>query len=205
MGGLGKTQLAIEYAYRYRTEYPNGVIWINADQDIDAQLIEIAEKARWIAPQSDHKYKVEIAQQRIRGYSECLIIFDNLDDRLAIESYLPEPEANPHILVTSRIDHADFYPIALDLLNETLSRELLVREARREPDNEQEEAAAKGIVVLLGGLPLALELAGAYLSHRRSVTFQQYYEFLSQDLKNALPKNVSSFTKHEADLYRPCV
>ena len=81
LGGLGKTQLAIEYAYRYRDEYPNGVIWLNADQNIDAQLIEIAEKARWIAPESEHKYKIEIAQQRIRSYSDCLIIFDNLEDR----------------------------------------------------------------------------------------------------------------------------
>jgi len=60
--------MAIEYAYRYRDRYPNGVIWINADQDIDAQLIEIAEKARWIAPESEHKYKIQIAQQRIRSY-----------------------------------------------------------------------------------------------------------------------------------------
>lgn len=202
LGGLGKTQLAIEYAYRYRDEYPNGVIWINADQDIDAQLIDIAEKARWIAPESDHKYKIQIAQQRIRSYSECLIVFDNLDDRAAIEAYLPEPEANPHILVTSRVDHVDFYPVPVPLLNEKLSLELLIREARRQPQSDKEERAAESIVVLLGGLPLALELAGAYLSHRRTVTFRQYYELLSKDLKSALPKSVSSFTKHEADLYR---
>lgn len=201
LGGLGKTQLAIEYAYRYRDEYPNGVIWLNADQDIDAQLIEIAERARWIAPESDHKYKIQIAQQRLRSYSDCLIIFDNLDDRKAIDSYLPEPEANPHILITSRIDHVDFQPIPLGLLDEHLSRELLIREARRQPQDKEEEEAITGIVVLLEGLPLALELAGAYLGHRRSVTFQRYYDLLGRDLKSALPKSVSSFTKHEADLY----
>jgi hypothetical protein len=201
LGGLGKTQLAIEYAYRYRDSYPNGVIWINADQDIDAQLIDIAEKARWIAAESDHKYKIQIAQQRVRSYSECLIVFDNLEDRADIEPYLPEAEANPHILVTSRTDHVGFQPIALDPLNESLSRELLVKEAGREPHNEDEEDAAQGIVALLGGLPLALELAGAYLRHRRSVSFEQYYELLSKDLKSALPKHVESFTKHEADLY----
>jgi len=50
-------------------------------------------------------------------------------------------------------------------------------------------------------LPLALELAGAYLRHRGTITFQQYYDLLSKDLKGALPKHVESFTKHEADLY----
>jgi len=201
LGGLGKTQLAIEYAYRYRDQYPNGVIWLTADQNIDAQLIEIAEKAGWIAPESEHKYKIEIAQQRIRSYSDCLIIFDNLEDRRAIDSYLPEPEANPHILVTSRGDHADFYPVALELLDRKFSSELLIKEARRDPETEQEEKAVEGIITLLGGLPLALELAGAYLAHRRTVRFQQYYDLLFKDLKSALPKSVSSFTKHEADLY----
>lgn len=201
LGGLGKTQLAIEYAYRYRDQYPNGVIWLTADQNIDAQLIEIAERARWIAPESEHKYKIQIAQQRIRSYSDCLIIFDNLEDRVAIAPYLPEPEASPHILVTSRIDHADFYPVPLELLDDNLSLELLVKEARREPGTKEEDAAAWRIVGLLGGLPLALELAGAYLGHRRTITFRQYEELLNEDLKRALPKNVSSFTEHEADLY----
>src|SRR5205085_5556192 len=104
LGGLGKTQLAIEYAYRYQDSYPNGIIWLNADQDIAAQLTELAERARWIAPESEHKYKLEVAQHRLRTYSDCLIIFDNLESLTSIESYLPEQEAKPHILVTSRLD-----------------------------------------------------------------------------------------------------
>src|ERR1041384_4590532 len=84
LGGLGKTQLAVEYAYRFKDEYPNGVIWLNADQDIEAQLTDLAEKAYWIAPESEHKYKFEVARHRLRTYSDCLILFDNLEDQQAI-------------------------------------------------------------------------------------------------------------------------
>ncbi len=200
LGGLGKTQLAVEYAYRFKDTYPNGVIWLNADQDIDAQLTQLAKEARWIAPESGHKYKLDIARHRLRTYSDCLIIFDNLENPQAIEGYLPEPQANPHILVTSRIVQPDFNPIPLDPLDDTLSFDLLLQEAGRKPVGEEEEKAAREIARTLGGLPLALELAGAYLHHRQ-VSWQQYKVLLTRNLRAALPGKLGSFTRHEADLY----
>lgn len=200
LGGLGKTQLAVEYAYRFKDSYPNGVIWLNADQNLDAQLTELAEKARWIAPESEHKYKLDVARHRLRTYSDCLIIFDNLEDPQAIEDYLPEPQAHPHILVTSRRDQPDFNPVPLDPLDEALSFDLLLQEADRAPVGEEEEKAAHEISEALDGLPLALELAGAYLRHR-PVSWQQYRDLLRHSLKAALPGRLRSFTKHETDLY----
>ena len=202
LGGLGKTQLAVEYAYRFREAYPNGVIWLNADQDIDAQLTELAEKARWVSPLSEHKYKLETAQRRLRTYSDCLIIFDNLEDPKAIKDYLPETQADPHILVTSRTPQQGFTPVPLDPLNESLSLELLYQEAGRQAEGESEDAAAREIALALGGLPLALELAGAYLQYRPTVSFQQYLDLLHQNLKAATAvKFTGGFTRHETDLY----
>jgi hypothetical protein len=79
MGGLGKTQLAVEYAWQFGDEYPNGVIWIEADQDIDAQLTVIAVKAKWVADASEHRHKLDVALKRLRSFSNCLIIFDNVE------------------------------------------------------------------------------------------------------------------------------
>lgn len=202
LGGLGKTQLAVEYAYRFKDDYPNGVIWLNADQDIDAQLTELAEKARWVSPLSEHKYKLEVAQRRLRTYSDCLIIFDNLEDQLAIQDYLPETQADPHILVTSRTPQTDFTPVPLDPLSETLSIELLYQEAGRTAEGGTEEEAARAIAEALGGLPLALELAGAYLRYRQ-VSFRQYLDLLHKNLKAATTVKFSAggFTRHETDLY----
>ena len=203
LGGLGKTQLAVEYAYQYKDEYPNGVVWINADQDIDAQLTELAEKACWIAPESEHKFKLEIAKQRVKSYSDCLIIFDNLVHSEDIKDYLPEPTARPHILITSRFEQPGFTPVPLDLLDEDLSLKLLIQEAGREPEEPSEIDAARNIAKKLGGLPLALELAGAYLRHRTNIGWSQYYELLDKNIKAALPEKFlgGSFTQHEADLY----
>ena len=200
LGGLGKTQLAVEYAYRFRDSYPNGVIWLNADQDIDTQLTELAEKARWIAAASEHKHKLDVARHRLRTYSDCLIVFDNLEDPQTIAGYLPEPQADPHILVTSRVDQPDFNPVPLDPLDDALSYALLLQEAGRRPDGEDEERAAREIAGALGGLPLALELAGAYLRHR-PIAWRQYRDLLRHSLKAALPGRLSSFTRHETDLY----
>jgi len=202
LGGLGKTQLAVEYAHLYRDEYPNGVIWLSADQDIEAQLIKIAEKSMWLAAESTPQDKLAVARQRLRTYSHCLIVFDDLQKPGVIRDYLPEPEAEPHILVTSRFDQPDFVPVPLELLDLDLSLQLLTQEAGQSPANEEELKAAKEISEKLGGLPLALELAGAYLRHR-PLGWIRYRDLLNQNLKAALPGKLlrGSFTRHEADLY----
>lgn len=74
MGGLGKTQLAVEYVYHYRNEYPNGVYWITADENIDAQLTQLSVDAHWVAPASEHATKLDIARHRLKTYSDCLIV-----------------------------------------------------------------------------------------------------------------------------------
>ncbi|HEY0074765.1 MAG TPA: tetratricopeptide repeat protein, partial [Abditibacteriaceae bacterium] len=200
LGGLGKTQLAVEYAWKYRDTYPNGVIWLNADQDMDAQLIDLSEKARWVARESDHKSKLDIALHRLKSYSDCLLIFDNLEEQETIRDYLPEPGVNPHILVTSRDEQPGFIPVPLELLDSKLSLQLLIQEAEREPDNEDEWQAARDIVSDLDGLPLALELAGAYLRHR-PVSWAQYRDLRRQRMQDAiLPKHLT-FTRHDTDLY----
>jgi len=200
LGGLGKTQLAVEYAYRYRHDYPNGVIWLTADQDIDAQLVDLAVKARWVAQESENSFKLEIARHRLRSYADCLIVFDNLEQMVDIQNYLPEHPAEPHILVTSRTEQPDFTYVPINVLNSAQSLQLLTQEAGREPKTAVEQEAAQEIADTLGGLPLALELAGAYL-RRRPVSWSDYLSLLQCNLKEALPQRFSSMTKHEADIY----
>ncbi|NTV46088.1 MAG: tetratricopeptide repeat protein [Chlorobiales bacterium] len=203
LGGLGKTQLAVEYAYRFKDCYPNGVIWINADQDINAQLTDIAVSARWIAPETEHKLKLDVALHRLRSFSDCLIIFDNVDDYAAIGPFLPLPTATPHLLATSRTALTGFKAIHLDQLDKSQSLQLLFQEAGRQAVGDDESEAAEKIVEQLDGLPLALELAGAYLCHRSTMSFAQYRDkLLSDPIKTLNNPYLASFTKHDADLFR---
>ncbi len=204
MGGLGKTQLAVEYAHKYKDKYPKGIIWINADQEIDPQLIDIAKKAKWISPESKHSEILETALHRLRNWSECLVIFDNVEKYEDIENYLPAVDAQPHLLVTSREVHSNFVPVEILLLDNDRSLELLMKESNRDFSNISlpEKEAARSVVDQLGGLPLAIEIAGAYLSHMTGCTFSQYKTLLEANLKEALKGDMlSSCTKHECDLY----
>ena len=201
IGGLGKTQLAVEYANKYREAYPNGVYWITADENIDAQLTQLAVDANWVAPASEHSIKLDIARHRLKTYSDCLIVFDNLESMDAIHNYLPVSSANPHILVTSRREQPDFTDIELELLDDELSYVMLIQEARSQPQNASEKSAARKIAATLDGLPLALELAGAFIA-RRHIGWCAYRDLLLDDLKQALPTELSSLTGHEADLFK---
>ncbi|HEY8157465.1 MAG TPA: tetratricopeptide repeat protein [Methylobacter sp.] len=200
LGGLGKTQLAVEYAYAYQKDYANGVIWINADQDLNVQLIQLAEKS-WVSPVADQAFKLTTAIKRLREVPDCLIIFDNLEDLESIKEILPAANVSSHILVTSRFEQAGFVAIPLDTLSSEQGLQLLLQEAGRKPQNSDENQAAASIVQQLDGLPLALELAGAYLRRRSTVTWQQYLELLHKNLSAAFLGSHASWTKHEADIY----
>ena len=207
LGGLGKTQLAVEYAHRFRGEYPLGVIWINADQEIDFQLIQMARQARWIYPEARPQDILEMTKQRLQTRSEYLVIFDNVGDRAAIEPYLPVVGAASHLLLTSRTQPVGFVPIELSLLDDELSFQLLLKESGRDIDSlpeppGPEQKAAREIAGALGGLPLSIDIAGAYLNYFKNCTFQNYRDFLADNLKEAMNGDMpSSFTRHEKDLF----
>ncbi len=199
LGGLGKTQLAVEYATRFANEYPSGVVWLTADQNIPAQLIEVADRAGWVSPQSEHRYKLEIALQRLRTFDGGLVIFDNVDSFEVIEQYLPLPEASPHLLLTSRVDIQLFVAVPLNVLGDDEAYALLIREAGRTPEGAEADIARR-IAERLGGLPLALELAGSYLARFDSVSFADYADLFEQSVRVLDRGRTGGFTKHDSDL-----
>jgi tetratricopeptide (TPR) repeat protein len=158
MGGVGKTQAVIEYAYRYADDYEL-VWWVGAEQAaiIGDQFAKLAEEMG-LSPLADPEAMVEVVRRALRVRGRWLLIFDNAEDWQQIRPLLPGGAG--HVLITTR--RGGFRSLGgvvdLDILDRAEAIALL---CRRVPDLP--EAQAGQLAEWLGDLPLALDQAAAYL------------------------------------------
>ena len=158
LGGVGKTQLVIEYAHRHATDY-DLVWWVNAEQPtlLTSQFAALAEPLDLPAdPDPDAAVRAVCAELRRRA--RWLLIFDNTEDLAHLRPMLPGGAG--HVLVTTRRGGFGYLGPVLDL--DVLPRlDAVALLLRRAPAITDEQADA--LAELLGDLPLALEQAVAYL------------------------------------------
>ena len=179
LGGVGKTQIALEYAYRYALEY-SAVFWIGAESDeqIIASLLHIAETLQLQEREDKDQQRVIAAVQRwLRAHGQWLLIWDNVEDLAFLDHFLPAHRSGA-ILLTTRRQISGTFAHGLDLLpmeHEEGMLFLLRRAKLLKPEATSEQmclfatstsahyTAAVELVKAVGGLPLALDQAGAYL------------------------------------------
>jgi Tfp pilus assembly protein PilF len=161
LGGVGKTQLAVEYAYRHAAQY-QAVWWLRAEQP--ATLA--ADYARLAAPlnlaekdAADQRDVVRAVQSWLGRNPGWLLIFDNAPDAASIREVLPQGECG-HVLVTSRDPNwlGTAPVVSVQVMARAESVEFLCKRT-----GLAEEPAAHKLAEELGDLPLALEQAGAYI------------------------------------------
>jgi tetratricopeptide (TPR) repeat protein len=158
LGGVGKTELALEYAHRHAADY-DVAWWIPGDRttSIVAALAELALHLG-VEVMADQGDMVVELFSRLRGRGRWLLVYDNAGQAENLTPLLP-PGGGGHLLITSRNPawRRVTAPLALKVLERFESVTFLCRRTHTDP------ASADALAELLGDLPLALEEAAAYL------------------------------------------
>lgn len=174
LGGIGKTQIALEYAYRYGSTY-SAVFWLNAETS-QTLLNSFYTLAQQLAlPESKAEHDLTLVARAVCHWlslqKHWLLIFDNVEQLELLTSFLPSLHQGS-LLLTTRLQAVG--AIAQPVIVGPMEQEegllfLLQRSEVLHPDMplstvaSADLQAARSVVEMLDGLPLALDQAGAYI------------------------------------------
>ena len=199
IGGVGKTQLAVEFFYRYAYAFDKGIFWIDGNDPskwLD-QIISIAREHLGLEISTENindieknkRYFFEFQKYCNEYGSKMLILVDNVIDPLDLNKdnilFPGDPTSKftlltlgCNLLFTTRRDFEGKLPNViehkLEMLLPDSAYELLTK--HRKPESSEEEEYAKKTCNSLGYLPLAIVLVGGYLRKYSDTTVQEYYE-----------------------------
>jgi tetratricopeptide (TPR) repeat protein len=183
-GGIGKTQMAMEYAHRFRNAY-DVIWWISCDPAafIDIAIADLA-KELGIGPSGsvpETNRAVLAALSRGEPYSRWLLIFDNAAGYDQLRPFLPR--GGGEVLITSReaVWPADLRAVRVGVFRREESIDHLLR--RVGGSLSQHDAAR--IAQALDDLPIAVSIAGAYLE-QTGMPAEQYLQKLEEQGPSAL-------------------
>jgi tetratricopeptide (TPR) repeat protein len=173
LGGIGKTQTAIEYAYRNRNDY-DPILWVKAEslESINSDFVSIAHLLNLPEKQEQEQPLIITAVKRWLGdHAGWLLILDNADELEMVRPFHPT-DGQGYILLTTRaqatrrlaqrieIDEMDINEGSQFLLRRTTA---IDSNATLDAASSTDQDTAKEISQAMGGLPLALDQAGAYI------------------------------------------
>jgi nucleoside-triphosphatase THEP1 len=202
MGGVGKTQVAIQYVYRYRNVYSD-IFWISAANQ--AALLsgfqEMATMTACIPSGTERLNTIDVAKQVLswlRVQENWLLVIDNLDDVSVADGYLPRMDKGGHTLITTRNPDATRIPaegLEIPVLGRTEAVELLLgsSEGNAVPSLWND---ALMVVDELGHLPLAIDQASALIRSLGDITkFLTLYRSSRKQVSGAKDEQQSYISK----------
>jgi tetratricopeptide (TPR) repeat protein len=184
LGGIGKTQTAIEYVYRYRVAY-EAVLWVRAELvgEFVSGLVEVAKALKLpIAQERNETLIISVVKSWLKQHQNWLLVLDNADDLTVVQPFLRGIDTG-HILLTSRaqatgsIKRIEIQQMAPEESALFLLRRAKVIEKQAEWSTAPADAQALAVKIAsqMDGLPLALDQAGAFIEE----TFTSLEDYLT--------------------------
>ena len=195
LGGVGKTQLALEYVHSERGYY-EWIFWISTVseasllsglQDIGAAT-GCVDKTATLQP-SELWRKVN---GWFNNHKSWLLVLDNAEDAELVSNYLPQVALGKHTLITTRSRWSDEFRaegLEVGILEVNDAKDLLLTRSRVGPVAETKEGQVEAtkIVRELGCLPLAIEQAAAYIREALHDLFKFLFSY-RENLKRHLER-----------------
>ncbi len=173
LGGIGKTQTAVEYAHRYRDHYQL-VLWARADSRelLISDFVSIANLLNLPGKNDEDQNRVvQVVKHWLEDNTQWLLILDNADDLEMTSEFLPSA-GRGHTLLTTRAQALGTIAqgVEIEKMEPEMGALFLLRRAKLLPHHTPLERAsavmqteAKEIAEMMDGLPLALDQAGAFI------------------------------------------
>ena len=159
LGGAGKTSVAVEYAHRHLAEV--AVCWQFPAEDPAVLAAEFAVLAAQLGAREVVDPRDPVASVHAvlaRQQAGWLVVFDNAPDRASVEPFVP-PVGPGRVLITTQNQHwPPGQALDVPVLDPEVAADFLVNRT-----GDADRAAAGELAGELGGLPLALEQAAAYM------------------------------------------
>ena len=193
MGGIGKTEMAVQYAQRYKEQYPSGVCWLSArGAEVGTQLVNFAVTVLGLTqPEGELADQVQSVWNRWPRQDDgepVLLIYDDVADYGDIEGLLPTDDRF-QVLLTTRLQNlaAGVEDFRLELLSKEASLQLLrkIVDGAGTTRIDEELAIAEALCERVGYLPLGLELLGYFLKNKPSMSLQKLQQRLEKNQLNA--------------------
>ncbi|MCY2951582.1 MAG: TIR domain-containing protein, partial [Planctomycetota bacterium] len=179
-GGVGKSQLANEYAHRHNGDY-EGMWWLDASRaGIDVSTAKVAEVMGLGLPVTAKPEEIRAAVCRRASAGKHLVILDNVDEAGVVEQWRMDRPGR--VLVTTRrrdLPTARVRELEVNVLERGEAIELL-RKHRADLKGQNNEAALGEVAGYLGDHALAVALVGAYLKQRPNVSAGKVLERLKR-------------------------
>lgn len=195
MGGMGKTQYALFYFFKYGQRYqfcwwfyvgPENLSKSDGKffySSLNEQYKQLAFDIGLVNKDSKIEECVVQIKKRLEGCCNWLIVFDDIDDEKLLQSYLPR--CGGHILITSR-NRQWQHPIPVDLMQVDEAIELSRKILKDREGNEQ----IRLLILKLERFPLAVAQASAYIAKDITMSISKYLVRYDTSKEQLLRSNI---------------